>query len=241
MGCVSWLLLLISLLFLGTTSTVQTTPPPPEATFQIDAVIESVDPLILESYPMQLQLHITGYQDGCDYPTLVEQTVTGDKIYIHIYREVPLAVACPAIAVPYDETIAIDGAFTGGTYNIVVNTFITQVDFGGEFPTATPFGVPSGANIVVETVTPINQSAAPATVTISVTGYFDDACDLPIMVSQSRDVNTFNISLSREIPPNVRCAAGPTPFSTEVTLSEQLMEGTYTVNVNGVTATWMVP
>jgi hypothetical protein len=240
MGCVVWLLLLISLFFFGTTSTVQM-PPPSEPTMQIDHTIESVDALILESYPMQLQLHVIGYHDGCDYPTQVEQSITGNTINVRIFREMPLAVACPAIAVPYDETIVIDGAFTGGAYTIIVNNITTQVDFGGELPTATPFGVPTGANLVVEEVVAINQSAAPATVIIRITGYFDDACDLPIMASQSREGNTFNISLSREIPPNVRCAAGPTPFTTEVTLSEQLMEGTYTVNVNGVSVTFMVP
>jgi hypothetical protein len=234
-----WLLWLISLFFFGTSSEVSM-PPQAEAMMQLDHVIESVDPLILESYPMQLQLHVTGYHDGCDYPTQVSQSITGSTINVRIYREMPLAVICPANIITYDETIAIEGGFTGGAYTIVVNNFTTQVDFGGELPTATPFGVPTGANLVVESVNASPQSAAPATVIIRVTGYFEDACDLPIMTSQTRDGSTFNISLSREIPPNVRCAAGPTPFSIDVTLNEQLMEGAYTVNVNGVVITFNV-
>src|SRR5262245_11559753 len=153
MGCIVWLLLLISLFFFGTTSTVQQ-PPPAEPTMQIDHTIENVEALILESYPMQLQLHVTGYHDGCDYPTQVEQSITGSTINVRIFREMPLAVACPAIAVPYDETISVEGSFTGGTYTVNVNNFTTEVNFGGELPTATPFGVPTGVNLVVETVEP---------------------------------------------------------------------------------------
>jgi hypothetical protein len=84
------------------------------------------------------------------------------------------------------------------------------------------------------------QSAAPATVTVTVIGYYEDACDFPIIVSQTQNGRTITVTLSREIPPNVRCAAGPTPFSFEFALY-RLMEGTYTLDVNGVIATFNMP
>ncbi len=250
MSIIEWLLWLLFLLFFGISSSTGSAPAPSEATVQpspgdtvrIDTVIESVEPLILESYPMQLQLNVTGYQsNGCDYPVQVEQAMDGNNIIVRIFIEMPLAVTCPAVIVPYDATIPIDGSFTGGSYTIIVNNVTTQVDFAPTAPTATPFGVPTGANLIVEEVVPGAQSAAPATIIVQISGYFEDACDLPIMVSQTRDGNTFIISLSREIPPNVRCAAGPTPFTIDVTLSEQLMEGPHTVIVNGVSVEFIVP
>jgi hypothetical protein len=218
-------------------------PPPTETgdTFQSDTMIESVEVLILKSFPMQLQLHVIGYQpDGCDYPVHVEQNIISTTIHVQIFRNLPLAVICPASIVPYDETIAIEGSFTGGIYTINVNNFTTQVDFGGAAPTPTPFGIQTGTNIVVQSVTPAIQSAAPATVTVTVTGRYEDACDFPIIVSQTQNGHIITVTLSREIPPNVRCAAGPTPFSFEFALY-RLMEGTYTLDVNGVIATFNVP
>ncbi|MFN8374969.1 MAG: hypothetical protein U0694_19100 [Anaerolineae bacterium] len=252
MSIIEWLLWLLFLLFFGTRSEVPVPPPMTptptpitEPTFQADYTIESVDALILESYPMQLQLQVTGYQpSGCDYPPIVEQSISDTTITVHIYSNIPLAAICPAMLVPYEATIRIDGSFTGGLYTLNVNTFTTQVNFGGSgptLPTPTPFGVPTGANLIVETVLPVVQSAAPAPVTLSITGYTEDACDLPIMRSITRDGSTFTITLSREIPPNVRCAAGPVPFSIETGLGELLMEGEYTVIVNGVSASFMVP
>jgi hypothetical protein len=235
----------------ATSAPVMATPTPtpsmlptPEGegeTFRSPTVIESVDALILESFPMQLQLRVTGYQpDGCDFPVQVEQSIVGTTITVNIFRSVPLAVICPAMILTYDETIAIEGTFTGGIYTIIVNDFTTQVDFGGAAPTPTPFGIQTGTNIVVESVTPAVQSAAPATVTVTVTGYYEDACDFPIIVSQTQSGRTITVTLSREIPPNVRCAAGPTPFSFEFALY-RLLEGEYTLDVNGVITMINVP
>ena len=96
---------------------------------RVDTVIESVDVIVLESFPMQLQVSVTGAQpDGCDLPVQVEQTVEDDVVTVQIYRDVPLDVMCPAVLVPYEDTIDIDGSFEGGTITININDFTTSVD-----------------------------------------------------------------------------------------------------------------
>ncbi|MEO1290625.1 MAG: hypothetical protein AAFV93_23025 [Chloroflexota bacterium] len=103
---------------------------PPEGNFmRSDTVIESVEVIILESSPMQLQLMVSGFQpDGCDFPVEVEQTVDGNEVTLHIFRNVPMDVMCPSVLNPYDDTIMIDGTFDSGTVNIRVNDFETSVD-----------------------------------------------------------------------------------------------------------------
>lgn len=103
---------------------------PPEGNFMsVDTVIESVEVAVLESFPMQLQLTVSGYQpDGCDFPVEVEQRVDGNDVTLHIFRNVPLDAMCPMVLNPYEETIMVDGSFEGGTVNIQVNDFSTSVD-----------------------------------------------------------------------------------------------------------------
>lgn len=103
---------------------------PEEGNFMpVDTVIESVEVLVLESFPMQLQLEIAGYQpDGCEFPVIVEQRVEDNTVSLHIYRDVPSDVLCPMALVPYEETISIDGTFEGGTVTIEVNEFSTEID-----------------------------------------------------------------------------------------------------------------
>ncbi len=103
---------------------------PPEGNFMVvDTVIENVDVVVLESFPMQLQLEITGYQpDGCDFPVNVQQRVNNNAVTLHIFRNVPPDVLCPMALVPYEETIMVDGSFEGGTVTIEVNEFSTEID-----------------------------------------------------------------------------------------------------------------
>lgn len=96
---------------------------------QVFTVIESVDVAVLEIFPMQLDLTISGYQpDGCDVPVQVVQEVDGNNVTISIYRELPVDVMCPAVLTSYEETIRVDGTFEGGTVNIQVNEFSTSLD-----------------------------------------------------------------------------------------------------------------
>jgi|GEM_PF-2190655 len=103
---------------------------PPEGNYMpVNTVIESVEVAILESFPMQLQLTVSGYQpDGCDFPVEVEQSVEGNDVTLHIYRNVPADAMCPMVLNPYEETIMVDGSFEGGTVNIQINDFSTSVD-----------------------------------------------------------------------------------------------------------------
>jgi hypothetical protein len=91
-------------------------------------VIETVDAMILESFPVQISLHVTGYQpDGCTFPVQVEQTRDGNTISVKIYRILPPDIMCTMQLVPYDENIRLDGGFESGEYTIDVNGTVVTV------------------------------------------------------------------------------------------------------------------
>jgi inhibitor of cysteine peptidase len=116
--------------FMGTSTTVSVPPPDAqsgEETFQSPTHITNVEVIVMESFPMQVRLHITGEQpDGCDFPVIVEQTRDGNTVTVSIYREVPTSVMCPMILLPYDDTISLDGNFEPGDYVFQVNDFIVE-------------------------------------------------------------------------------------------------------------------
>ena len=95
-----WLLTTFLMTFFwGTSTSVPVRPPDPplgEGTFHSPTNITNVDVIVMESFPMQVSLHITGEQpDGCDFPVIVEQVRAGNTVTVSVYREVPLTVMCP--------------------------------------------------------------------------------------------------------------------------------------------------
>ncbi len=131
------LLVILFLLFFGTMSVVRM---PEGGTLAVEpgqgggaanrspTVIEQVETLILESYPYQITLNVSGYQpDGCDLPVIVEQFRDGSTVYVDIYRELPPDVFCTMQLVPYTGTIRLEGGFESGTYQINVNGVMVEV------------------------------------------------------------------------------------------------------------------
>jgi hypothetical protein len=107
--------------------------PPPVAeevpgTFKSPTIIDDVQGLILESFPAQIVLQVSGSQpDGCEYPVIVTQRRDGNTVLVEIYREASAAAMCPMMLVPYNEGIKLDGTFEPGTYTIHVNDFTLEV------------------------------------------------------------------------------------------------------------------
>lgn len=94
-------------------------------------VIESVDVLVLESFPPLASAHVRGVVgDGCSEIRSVEQRRSGNVTVVTILRERPRDAICTQIAKLYDEVLRLDGQFPPGRYEVIVNgfrqPFITQ-------------------------------------------------------------------------------------------------------------------
>lgn len=111
----------------GTTTQFTTGPAPeptavPGGSVSQPIIIDSVNALLLESYPVQIHLSVTGsIPDGCDYPVQIQQIRSGNTVTVNIFRMVDPAALCPMIARTFEQTIPLDGGFETGTYTIIVN------------------------------------------------------------------------------------------------------------------------
>ena len=99
-----------------------------EPQMRVLAVVESVDALLMESFPVQIQLQVSGYHpDGCDAQVEVVQRREGNQVFVELYRVLPAAVMCPMVLRPLEETVFLEGGFEPGTYRIDVNGVVTEV------------------------------------------------------------------------------------------------------------------
>lgn len=98
-----------------------------ESMTAVPTVIESVDVRVLESFPPQLSVQITGYHpDSCEFPVEVETTTVDNTITVEIYRNIPPNVRCAGESVPYETSINL-GSFDPGDYTIDVNGTIVEI------------------------------------------------------------------------------------------------------------------
>ena len=104
-------------------------PPTPEPWMRSYATIESVDVLVLESYPMQLHLHVTGtYAEGCVGELIIDQWRERNRVVVEMYQLTNPQIMCPAILRTFDMIIPLEGGFESGWYVIHVNDFVVEMD-----------------------------------------------------------------------------------------------------------------
>ena len=113
------LLLIVGLVFLLTSCTMTTSTPTPRSGV---VTIERVEFVVLESYPLQVQAHITGYLgDGCTTFAGISQQREGHVITIMVKAVHSGAEICTAIAPMLDQSVMLEGSFTPGQYTVIVN------------------------------------------------------------------------------------------------------------------------
>jgi inhibitor of cysteine peptidase len=95
---------------------------------RVDHIIQSVDVSVMESYPMQLSLHVIGSQpDGCMVDVQVDQRREGNDVFVEIYRVIPPDMACPEMIMNYETRIRVKGGFERGSYTIHVNDYVVEI------------------------------------------------------------------------------------------------------------------
>jgi inhibitor of cysteine peptidase len=103
-------------------------------TYGEDAIIDSVEVMLLETFPVQAQVIIMGhFPDGCT--TLDEVTVerVEEEFMVTLTTRRQTDVACTQALVPFEETVDLDiEGLEAGTYTVVVQdqqaTFTLSVD-----------------------------------------------------------------------------------------------------------------
>lgn len=85
--------------------------------------IQSLDLLMLESFPVQVQAHVTGFlPNGCASVGEIEQRREGDTFFVTVPVQFPADAICTMILKEEDVTIPLEVAgLKAGEYHVVVN------------------------------------------------------------------------------------------------------------------------
>ena len=120
---------------------------------QQEATVDSIEILILESFPVQVNVRARGdLPDGCTSIDSVETSQTGTTFNINITTMRETGELCTEALVPFEETISLDVlGLSAGTYSVNVNgingSFTLQVDNVAQAEEPTPTAEPADSNM----------------------------------------------------------------------------------------------
>lgn len=115
-------------------------PVQPEKVIKAEATVDSIGVMILESFPVQVHVNVSGYLgDGCTTLGDITTIQEGDTFLVTILSERPADALCTQQLVNFEENVALDVAgLAAGTYTVDVNgvsdTFTLDVDNVPQLP-----------------------------------------------------------------------------------------------------------
>lgn len=107
----------------------QIVPPDEPAYVEGEAGIESVEVMILESFPVQVHLLVSGYlSDGCTSLHEITQEREGNEFKVTIATLRDPEAICTMALVPFEETVVLDvEGLEAGDYAVHVNDYTTRL------------------------------------------------------------------------------------------------------------------
>jgi inhibitor of cysteine peptidase len=219
--------------------------PTPAGPIQGLALVESVELLMLESFPVQVRAVVKGsLPDGCTTIDRITQTRRDNTFEIEITTQRPADAVCTLALVSFEETIPLDVAdLKAGVYLVVVNGVSNSFELSTDnvlapTPGADASGVITG-RAFVESVELLMLESFPVQVHAVVKGSLSDGCTTVDQVTQTRQGNTFEIQITTRRPAEAMCTQALVPFEETIALDVVgLKAGVYVVNVNDVSSSF---
>lgn len=217
------------------------------------AVVEQVEILLLESFPVQVQVVLQGYlTDGCTTIEAIEPTYDPESqtFFLSIDTDRPANAACPQVISEFQETVMLDVlGLPAGTYTVDVQgtqaTFTLEVDNMLSEPGSSDLGTdPAQAPTVglapVEEVRVQLLESQPVQVELLVSGYLPDGCTQIGLVRQFLELDARRVRVELyTVRSGDACTDAIVSFEKRISApAAGLPAGAYTVTVNGVEASF---
>ena len=200
------------------------------------AVIETLDMLILESFPVQVHAVVEGYlPDGCTEVDEISEEFDGETFTVTVTTRRPVDAMCTEALVPFKDTIPFDVLdLKAGEYRVVVN----GVEGSFRLDTDNTLQMDPGAgsdSVVVVAEAPIDSISVSVTdkIVITVGGYLPDGCTKLGDVKEVLTGSTLTISVQTVREKDAMCDMSIHPFETTYTVTSRLEPGLYTLDLNG--------
>lgn len=206
-------------------------------------VVETIDILLLESFPLRAMALVTGYfPNGCWSLAEVAVTQTEETVFeVNVHGRHSGAEVCTEALVPFEETAEIPiNQLPAGTYIVEAGeqtaTFELQVDNMLEMPDEKP-NIQIGQADVTGASVAVNEAAGVAEVTVI--GYLRDGCTNinEIVVGEPVD-NVLPIAVTTTRDSNMMCTMALVDYEETIEIPlEGLDFENLTLNINGFIVT----
>lgn len=218
---------------------IDTPPAENDYVYGQEATVESLEVLLMESFPLQARAVVSGYlPDGCTelYEVEVERQEQEFIISLTTRRQTG-DVVCTMALVPFEESVDLEiEGLEAGTYTVIAQDqqaqFTLDVDNVFQVEPITGNGdIVLTSDAVVENLSVMVMESYPVQVSVRVSGYLPDGCTTIREVRASREGDTFTINIITQRPGgDVACTMAIVPFEESVSLEvEGLPAGDYRV------------
>ncbi len=224
------------------------TPPAKDGEYSYgeNAIVESLEVILLESFPVQAQVRVSGsLPDGCTELHEISVEQQGQEFILTLTTRRPTGdVACTQALVPFEEVVELDiQGLEAGTYIVIAQD--EQATFTLDVDNVIPEDVQEaeyeyGADAVVEEMAVNVMESYPVQVSVVLDGYLPDGCTEIEQITASRDAFNFTIEIVTRRPAgDVMCTQQIVPFEETLNLDvENLEDGLYTVQYGELSETF---
>jgi hypothetical protein len=212
------------------------------------ARVDAIEVLILESFPVQVQVVARGnLRNGCVTIASVDLVREGQTFRVTIGTEWPTDVACTEALVPYEETISLPvSGLTAGTYAVDVNgvrdTFELSVDnvLPGEGDASEQDLGRETSGAIVDRVDVERLPDKANTIRVVVRGSLRDGCTEIVDAVSSLEGDRVAVDLLTERAAGAMCTQALVPFETELRVDvSSLRPGEYVVVAGEASASFV--
>jgi inhibitor of cysteine peptidase len=243
-----FLLAFVILLSACQPATQTETPPSKDSEYSYgqNAIVESLEVMLLESFPLQAQVRVSGnLPNGCTELHEISVQQEGQEFILTLTTRQPTGdVACTEALVPFEEVVELDiEGLEAGSYTVIAQE--EQAAFTLDVDNVIPQDVEEaeyeyGSNATVEAIAVNIMESDPVQVSVVLEGYLPDGCTDIEQVTASRDEFTFTIEIKTRRPAgDVMCTQQIVPFEETLNLDvEGLEEGLYTVQYGELSETF---
>lgn len=212
-----------------------------------DAMIESVQIKQTKSIPPQVSVEVSGFlRNGCESLRPLTLELQQDNSFLFsLQAEQPNdpEMGCTLALVPFNVSERLDMAnLDSGTYTVQVNEMKAEFMWNRVVLDPVP-AEPLVQDAVVEKLTLLQAESFPPQIFMVVSGYLRNGCEalMPLTLESQTD-NGFLYQLQTTQPTGptlVACTEALIPYEIrEKVDTTGLADGTYTIDVNGVTASF---
>ncbi|QRN83081.1 hypothetical protein JR338_11850 [Chloroflexota bacterium] len=216
-----------------------------------EATFESLEVVILESFPVRVMVTVTGYlPDGCVVLDEISSGRDGFDFTLMATTHRPAGdVVCTEALVPFTETVELEvlgleaGAYTvhaqeqTATFELAVDNIMEEPVVGDQEGPASE--VIQGTVVYLNSMDILIMESFPVQVSVALQGDLPDGCTTIQSVESSLEGQTFTITFRTHRPADQMCTQALVPFEETVSLDVYgLPAGEYTVIANDLTETF---